>query len=186
MAIPTTPGGDISPIPQRRSAPPRRERAELPSIELPDSIPEPRVERQVPQQKPVSPQSSRPQRSMSSQEQKPVKKKTAPRVEKVTEVPVENELPEGWAIDKKTGKKYKVLPKTEYDADGMPMLQITDFDDSDLNSEAEKFLAHLRVPPDKAEQQRLRELRAEMQREANRKYAKAHKDENNDEDPNED
>jgi hypothetical protein len=66
-----------------------------------------------------------------------------------------------YKIDPKTGKKYRVLPKSEFDAEGNPILQIKDFNVDDLNSEADEFLAHLRVTPSKEETRALRTQRAQ-------------------------
>lgn len=77
----------------------------------------------------------------------------------------EEVIPEGWVKDKKTGKIYKPLPKSKFvgkGANAIPVLVIKDFNDLDLNGEANKFLAHLRVPPDKKEQEELRKLRAQQ------------------------
>lgn len=171
MAIPITPGGNMTPPPPKKQSA-RSEVADdaLPEIEF-DSVTEPRIERQAPQRKPApSPKPHSEPREV--RQPKPSKPKVTPRVEETTERQVEEELPEGWAIDKKTGKKYKLLPKTQYDDDGLPMLQVEDFDDLNLNNEAERFLAHLRVAPDREEQKRLREKRAQMQKESNKKYTK--------------
>ena len=64
-----------------------------------------------------------------------------------------------YRIDERTGKKYRILPKSEYDAEGNPILQIPDFDADNLNSEADEFLAHLRVTPTKNEIIKMREER---------------------------
>lgn len=175
MALPTTPGG--LPTPRREpNVSPKRESVSLPPLEPIDSLPEIRerrapvaqeqVKKRVPTQAPLKP--------------KPVKKPTAPVAEPVTEVSTKEDLPEGWAVDKKTGKKYRKLPKTVMGDDGKPMLQIPDFNLDDLTGEAEIFLAHLRVPPDKVEQQRLRDLKTQQARKQNAQYVKDHKDEDAD------
>lgn len=63
---------------------------------------------------------------------------------------------EGWKTDPKTGKSYKVIPKSEYDSEGNPILHLDDLNLDDLNGEANKYLAHLRVPPDRDEMEKLR------------------------------
>lgn len=81
-----------------------------------------------------------------------------------------------WRIHAKTGKKYRVIPESRYSGGGQegvsassfkgksefarPELTVPDFDADDLNSEADTFLAHLRVPPSKDEMERLRSDRA--------------------------
>ena len=73
--------------------------------------------------------------------------------------------------DKRTGKIYELIPKSELDEDGRPKLQI-DIDDMDLNSSANRFLAHLRVPPDRAEREQLRELRRMRAKKQDEDYAR--------------
>lgn len=85
-----------------------------------------------------------------------------------------------YAIDAKTGKKYQVLPEAEFkmnnNNDIIPVLQVDDFNDLDLTGEADRFLAHLRVPPNKAEIERLIEQRKRLAREQNEKYNDYQKD----------
>lgn len=91
-----------------------------------------------------------------------------------------SELEEGWAIDEKTGKKYKMIPKSVYKGKGknaIPLLMIEDFDADDMTGEAETYLSHLRVPPDKEEQERLKQLKAQMRKRSDASYAEANKDE---------
>lgn len=82
-----------------------------------------------------------------------------------------------WRTDPKTGKRYKVIggiskdflksakKKGKTDMSLEELMKYTaddpDFDGDDLNSAAETFMAHLRVPPNKAEQEQLRKERAE-------------------------
>lgn len=73
-------------------------------------------------------------------------------------------VPKGYAVDEETGITYRKLPKSEYDSNGNPVLQIQDFDADDLNAEAESFLGHLRVAPSKEEILQLREERARKMR----------------------
>lgn len=78
-----------------------------------------------------------------------------------------------YAKDPVTGKIYQKIPKTKFDANGMPMIQ-TDINDLDLQGAAEKFLAHLRVPPSKEEiakmkQERIRKAEEARQAQKNRK-----------------
>jgi hypothetical protein len=94
--------------------------------------------------------------------------------------PVEEELEEGWAIDEKTGVKYKTIPKSVYEGKGknaIPVLAIEDFDVDDMTGEAETYLGHLRIPPNKEEQEKLKQLRAQMRRNSDASYAEANKDE---------
>jgi len=65
-----------------------------------------------------------------------------------------------FAKDPITGKIYQKIPKTKMDSNGMPMIQ-TDIDDLDLEGAANKFLAHLRVPPSKEEIEKMRQERIE-------------------------
>lgn len=91
-----------------------------------------------------------------------------------------SELEDGWVIDEKTGKKYKPIPKSVYKGKGknaIPLLLIEDFDADNMTGEAETYLSHLRVPPDKEEQERLKKLRAQLRRRSDASYAEAHKDE---------
>lgn len=113
--------------------------------------------------------------------QQPIKEST---VEKSPEVE------EGYAIDEETGIKYRVLPGAKADAvkkfnslkksdlenltfSSMKYFftEAEDFDIDDLNSTAEDFLGHLRVPPNKEEQKKLREERLKRKREQNQKFA---------------
>ena len=81
-----------------------------------------------------------------------------------------DEVEEGWKRDPKTGKVFKVIPKAEYDADNYPVLHLKDLDLDNLNGEADKYLAHLRVPPDKEETKRLLAEKAARQKAANAAY----------------
>ena len=60
--------------------------------------------------------------------------------------------------DPVTGKVFQKIPKTKFDANGLPMVQI-EIDDLDLQSAANQFLAHLRVAPDKDEIEEMRQAR---------------------------
>lgn len=88
---------------------------------------------------------------------------------------------DGWEVDAETGKKFKQLVGYKsgvmkhsaniIKAGGMTLDQLRksieedpDFDLDDLNGSAETFLSHLRVPPDKEEQKRLKEERAKRQK----------------------
>lgn len=83
---------------------------------------------------------------------------------------------DGWRVDEKTGKRYKKLSKVKFDAEGTPLLQNEDFDLDDLNSEADKFLAHLRVAPDKNEMMKLRAEKAAKAKLAREEYERINKD----------
>lgn len=90
-----------------------------------------------------------------------------------------------WAIDPKYGKKYRVLEGASPEAvkagkggfDSLSALRayvdedVEGFDIDDLNGTAEAFLAHLRVPPDKEEMERLRKARALQQKRQDEEYA---------------
>lgn len=107
----------------------------------------------------------------------PVKR---PSVVNEPEADLSSEIEEGWAIDEKTGKKYKMIPKSVYKGKGknaIPLLLIEDFDADDMTGEAETYLSHLRVPPDKEEQERLKQLRAQLRKRSDASYAEANKDE---------
>jgi hypothetical protein len=108
-------------------------------------------------------------------------KRPAPVVrEPEPEIELTPELEDGWAIDEKTGKKYKTIPKSVYKGKGknaIPVLMIEDFDADNMTGEAETYLSHLRVPPDKDEQERLKQLRAQMRKRSDASYAEANKDE---------
>lgn len=93
------------------------------------------------------------------------------------------DIDDGYAIDPKTGKKYKKLPNVPKDvvradkkSGGLSLEQLrnsipeADFDLDDLNGAADIFLAHLRVPPDKDEMKRLREERLKRARMQNAEY----------------
>lgn len=87
---------------------------------------------------------------------------------------------EGWAIDEKTGVKYKTIPKSVFKGKGknaIPMLAIEDFDADNMTGEAETYLGHLRIPPDKAEQERLKQVKAQMRKRSDAAYAENNKDE---------
>lgn len=102
--------------------------------------------------------------------QRPAERNTAPQQEQGTE-----ESP--WKVDPKTGKRYKMLPGIDHNvirdarksgAKSFSLEQLQehvnndpDFDGDDLNKSAEIFMAHLRVPPNKEEQERLRQEKRE-------------------------
>lgn len=73
--------------------------------------------------------------------------------------------------DPVTGKVYQRIPKTKMDSNGMPMIQ-TDINDLDLEGAAERFLAHLRVPPSKEEIEKLKQERIRKAQEAREKQKK--------------
>lgn len=113
---------------------------------------------------------------------KPPSKRPTPALQtpKPVPEPVEDELEEGWAIDPKTGVKYKTIPKSVFEGKGknaIPVLAIEDFDVDDMTGEAETYLGHLRIPPNKEEQEKLKQLRAQMRRNSDASYAEANKDE---------
>lgn len=63
-------------------------------------------------------------------------------VKKKPEVKKPTKKTETKKVDKKTDDKIKkepIIPKTQYDAEGNPMLAIPDLDDVDLSSEIDRF-----------------------------------------------
>jgi hypothetical protein len=101
-------------------------------------------------------------------------------------------------VDAATGKRYKKVPGVTREAivahrkspNGLSveeLLKYSQFDEDfnldDLTGTAEVFLAHLRVPPSKEEQERLRQERAERIRKQNTQYRALH-DEDADQDNN--
>lgn len=91
-------------------------------------------------------------------------------------------------VDPKTGLSYETLPSASPEAlkafkragsEGLSLSQLRSltervegFDIDDMNSMAERFLPHLRVPPDKEEMRRLRAKKAQMQKEQDEYVAK--------------
>lgn len=82
-------------------------------------------------------------------------------------------LDDGWFVDAKTKKKYKAIPKLDIDkTSGHANNVITDdIDTLNLNDSAEKFLAHLRVPPDAEEAKRIRREREKRAERVRKEYA---------------
>lgn len=96
---------------------------------------------------------------------------------------VNEDIDDGYAIDPKTGKRYKKLPNVPKDvvradkkSGGLSLEQLrnsipeADFDLDDLNGAADMFLAHLRVPPDKDEMKKLREERLRRAKKQSAEY----------------
>lgn len=97
---------------------------------------------------------------------------------KEPEVAIEVDTDDGWAIDSKTGKRYKPLMATPKEVlaaykktkgagfdrkQAMAMIEVQDdFSIDDLNGSAETFMAHLRVPPSKEEREELIRIKSEM------------------------
>lgn len=98
------------------------------------------------------------------------KRPPKPKKQKQEPIPESDDV----SVDKETGLKYKTLPKSEYDSEGTPILQVDDLDLHDLGGEADKFLPHLRQAPDRKEMKRLRaeQTRRALQRE--KQYYKEH------------
>ena len=84
--------------------------------------------------------------------------------------------------DRDTGVVYSYIPKVDLDEDGKPILIVHDMDIDDLSGEADRFLAHLRIPPNKEEMQRLRDERRRRAMESTREYLKNNKDSMEDDD----
>lgn len=90
-----------------------------------------------------------------------------------------DKVEEGWAIDRKTGRKYKKLPKTEWNPDdpGMSTVHMTEVDAlNGLNDAASTYLAHLQVPPSKKEMEELRAEKDLLEKEQNVKLARERND----------
>lgn len=87
------------------------------------------------------------------------KKQSTPQPEAPDDVPTLDE--DGLKVDPRTGVRYRPLPKSEYDAEGIPVLQVEDFDADNLNGEADVFLAHLRVGTSKEQKEEARRKRVE-------------------------
>lgn len=95
-----------------------------------------------------------------------------------------------WAIDQKTGKKYRLLPaaseemlKASKSNGGFLSKEqlermhktVDDFDVNDLNSAAELFMGHLRVPMSDEERDAYKKERERRLAAINKKYAEDHK-----------
>lgn len=156
--LPVPPSGGLPKSPPKRIEvkPEKKERAALPQQERSKT----RVKR-----KSTTVDNS----SEKSTSTVPVKKRSQKQEGKAR---VEESSDDGWTVHKKTGVRYKKIPPAKYDSDGKPVPTITDdIDDPyDLNSAADKFLAHLRVAPDPAEQKRVMEEKMRLRQEQNKKY----------------
>lgn len=133
-------------------------------------------------------------RKKPQQNRKPVTKTLPKRKKAKTKTFVDRDGHE-WAIDGKTGKKYRVLPsapdelvaaakKGHYPTRETLLNnyeEIDDFDVNDLNATASLFMSHLRVPIDRAERERLRKLRAKMMEEQKAAYDAANRADDNEE-----
>lgn len=115
---------------------------------------------QRPQKPPVSPQQMPPQQRST---------------ESVRNIPESK-----YAIDEKTGKRYKKLDKQSQEAAMATtvsgLLSNMELDEDirgygNLNAAADIFLSHLRVPPDKEELARLREAKLAQIKKQNEEYA---------------
>lgn len=82
-----------------------------------------------------------------------------------------------YRIDPKTGVRYEVLKPTEFDVENRPVLHVNDFNLSDLNGQADRFLSHLRVPPSEQELRKLREEKELADRKKEREYRQALREE---------
>lgn len=84
------------------------------------------------------------------------------------------DLGDGWFIDSKTKKKYRAIPKLEIDkSSGHSAGVITDdIDTLDFNNSAKQFLAHLQVPPDEREMERIKAARAKRAERIREEYDK--------------
>lgn len=125
---------------------------------------------------------------MSSFENKPERKTkpSSPAPSKPVSKKSDPEEDDGWRVDPKTGKRYKQLRMSSKEAiaaskknknSGLTLEQARqliaeeeDFDADDLNSAANTFLAHLRVPPSKDELEKLRQERIKKMRKQSSEY----------------
>jgi hypothetical protein len=82
---------------------------------------------------------------------------------------VEDDEDDEFAIDPNTGVRYRKMPKSEYDAEGKPVLQVR-MDPDDLNKYADEFLGHLRVPMNKKQQEALRKRRVAIREKNKAEY----------------
>ena len=142
MALPIPSGLPVPP--KKNIAQDEREEISLPGL----PVPPPRAA-----QKPRPQNSGLPKSGYTRDERSPLH----PEID----VKVDKDARSEWKVDPKTGIRHRVLPKTEYDENGNPVLQIDDFDADDLNAEANEFLAHLRVAPSKEEKIEARRAREE-------------------------
>lgn len=101
---------------------------------------------------------------------------------------------DGWVVDPKTGKRYKPLAgndpslvsamnRTENRGKHVPLETLRetysvdpDFDLDDLSKTAETFMAHLRVPPNREEMQRIIEERKQKELDNIRRTAELEKE----------
>ena len=104
----------------------------------------------------------------------------------VSDAPAFEALEEEWETDPRTGKRYRKMPATEWtstkDGGRSGFMSVSHFSDDDMlsafdgtsmNLAAESFLAHLRVPPDKKEQERLRREKAELKKAQDAAYQRS-------------
>lgn len=73
-------------------------------------------------------------------------------------------------VDSKTGKSYSVIPRVRLDESGTP-IRGTGLNADDLQAEADRFLAPLRVPVDKNEQKAIAAERERLAKEQARERA---------------
>lgn len=164
MPLPTAPTPPSRPK-RRRVAPESVEDLEMPSLGEVEEPTRPAKKRRARQ----APANERPA---------PKRRPRAPKGDLLDRREAQDEsVPDGWIKDRKTGVLHKYIPKTEMDEDNMPVLHLDDLDLDDLTGEAEKYLAHLRVPPDREEQKRLKEDRENRRRAQNAAYSKANPEE---------
>lgn len=98
-----------------------------------------------------------------------------------TNIPAAESHIDSFAVDKKTGKRYKKINKQSKEATAATtvagLLSHMELDDgiegfASLNDSAELFLGHLRVAPNKEELARLREMKLRQIRKQNEEYKK--------------
>lgn len=188
MPLPTQPLPDLPPRKSEEApqAPqPKIELPSLPQVDLSSVSVRPR-----PKRKPKA--SERGGEEPKSAQQTP--RRTLPSREERARVsePQAGSKP-GWAVDPRTGKEYRLLPASDPEAvkafvkggkKGLSLEEmmkytadVEGFDIDDLNSTAEAFLGHLRVPPDRDEIERLRREKAAAIRRQNAVYSANNKDE---------
>lgn len=128
----------------------------------------PKTPRSAPQKQPNTPT---PSRNVLTPEQIVEKAKKQGR-KKVQQQREEEQQFGQWKTDKKTGKKYREMPKTEWLTGGYSESRLSDQYDAsyDLNSIANDFLPHLRVAPTPEEKEKLRQLAAKRAKEMETAY----------------
>jgi hypothetical protein len=173
MALPIRPGQGLpTNRPVDKPAPSAEVLPSLPA--LPEALPTPEVAPKQNRERPAK-----------------VAAPKAQRAESTVETPAAKHDP-NWELDPKTGKRYKRIAgykdgvmnsrqavknvaKGNISMEQLRMMvkEEPDFNLDDLNGSADTFLAHLRVPPNKEEQAKLREERAARQKQYDEQASRA-------------